>query len=126
MFLRIAATIRETMLRITKYETGWIRMKARRPPSVYALGLCILKHWAVIVAMMPTIRSTMCFLVFVLQTFGDICSVISAPFRITSRFFYSTTISVFEGSPSPALLTAMMRYSSSFPFACWTNCGYFT
>ena len=37
------------------------------------------------------------------------------------RSFYSTTISVLLGSPSPALLTAMMRYSSSLPFGCSTN-----
>ena len=47
---------------------------------------------------------------------------ISAPKRYR---LYTTTISVLEGSLSPALLTAMMRYSSSFPFACSTNCGYF-
>jgi len=35
--------------------------------------------------------------------------------------FYNTTISVLLGSPSPALFTAMMRYSSSLPFGCSTN-----
>jgi hypothetical protein len=34
---------------------------------------------------------------------------------------YSTTIAVLLGSPSPALLTATIRYSSSLPFGCSTN-----
>ena len=37
--------------------------------------------------------------------------------------FYSTTIAVLLGSPSPALLMAIMRYSSfrSFPWSCSTS-----
>jgi len=34
---------------------------------------------------------------------------------------YSTTIAVLLGSPSPALFTAMMRYSSSLPRGCSTS-----
>jgi len=36
----------------------------------------------------------------------------------TDKVGQRSTISVLEGSPSPALFTAMMRYSSSFPFGC--------
>ena len=43
----------------------------------------------------------------------------SAPFGF--RIFYSTTIAVLDGSPSPALLTAMMRYSSFLPRGCSTK-----
>lgn len=34
---------------------------------------------------------------------------------------YSTTIAVLLDSPSPTLLTAMMRYSSSLPLGCSTS-----
>ncbi len=44
-------------------------------------------------------------------------TAISAP----KWFSYRTTISVFEGLPSPTLFTAMMRYSSSLPLSCLTK-----
>ena len=41
--------------------------------------------------------------------------------RFSPSNTYRTTIAVLLGEPSPALFTAMMRYSSSFPFGCSTN-----
>lgn len=38
-----------------------------------------------------------------------------------TKTIYRTTIAVLLASPSPALLTAMMQYSSSFPLGCSTN-----